>query len=166
MDMTQFPYQVGDVLTNGVQVAAIRKGDASDSFAGYRYRRSMPPDEDGNVEWQEFESKKKLPNMKKITVGGESFNSEHQEICIIGNPDAAYVYYSVPGIKKGQGCKPEEFLEKYPYDKFMGKPEPEKPVVTAAKCAALTANEKPCQRPAGFGQDGLYCPQHAKAMEK
>ena len=151
MDMSKFPYRNGDVLSNGVKIIHIIKGDGNDSFKAYLYKKVFP---DGRAE--EFESKVKLPNSQTIYLDGVPTAIKLLEIAIIGNPDAARVFYNDPNQVKGQDCKPEEFLAKYPYDKFMGNDSPNP--TNEVFCAAKTASGDPCKRKAA---DGLYCPQHA-----
>jgi len=97
-------FKKGDKPAPGITILAVIKGDAKDSFSHYVYRKHTL---DGKI--TEFKSKEHINGQIYETVLGKQYAVPVEEVCIVGNPDAACIHFKVEGELRNRVLKPDEF---------------------------------------------------------
>jgi len=104
-------FKKGDIPAPGIKIIGAIKGDANDSFDHYVYRRTDTH--------EEFTDKEYLKMIFVLGPGGKRIPHDSQaegkrpvqvdEIRIVGNPDAARIYFKQGDNERSQSMKPAEF---------------------------------------------------------
>lgn len=119
-------WKKGDVPAPGLKIIGVIHGTDKDSFGGFVYKVLRV-----NGEVDEVISKQDMPPNKAIELpNGKTELEKWQKVRVLGNPDAACVYFHVEGEERDRVLKPdkfEEFLADYKIAHANDKPKEEKP---------------------------------------
>jgi len=119
IDMSDYPYQTGQTLDNGIKILSVIRGDVNDSFGGYKmqpildvkgtkkiYGEPYILNQSGHTDREGRNALKDSNNWPP-----EAIDIDEEMIEAVGDPYAQCVYFRVPNDKHTYRLTPEEFLE-------------------------------------------------------
>ena len=156
-DMRNYPFKAGDKLKNGIVVMVVIKGDVNDTFGGYRCRPVLGIDLTTKKMW--YGKGDVICKTLDAVTDPKNFNGGKSLDIVeyLPNPEAARVYYRMPGEFTSSVASPDEFMklaeseiEPKKRSEYIAEDKPEEPNENIESsdpdtCQGLTAKGKPCK---------------------